>query len=241
MKKRLFFLVLFISLFFISFAKNPIDKFFTKANKFLENNVENGLVDYVALIKDPEELDELVLFISTLSVKEEKSEVQKAFYINAYNLLVIKSIISNYPVLYPLEEIGLFSATKYKVGNEPYTLNELQGKLNQFGDVRIVFVLSFGSIGSPQLASFAYLPSKLEKQIEERTKEVCNNQEFIRVAKNTSTVLMGEAFKRTQIDFNKQDIITCINRFREQPLPVGYRIDFYPSNRNLNDKKTKGW
>jgi hypothetical protein len=239
MGKRLIVLVVTLAVFFpLAFPKNPSRKFFRKANHFLKRNVHHGKVNYAMLSKDPKKLNRLVKLIEEFPTDSSRNRKQKAFYINAYNILLIKSIVDRFPLDYPLEQIGLFSFVRYKVGEDSLTLNELENQkiILPFKDVRVLFVLSSASEGSPMLASYAYKGRKLEKQFRKRIKKTCDDYSYVRVMNRSSKILMAEAFKRSQNDFNKEDIIFYLNKYRDSPLPSGYTIDFYPADRKINSQ-----
>lgn len=237
MKGRLYILLFLLCLIgFSAYSKNPSKKFFRKANRFYKKYVHEGKVNYPSLIKNRKRLNELVSFIECTNVQSKSVKWQEAYYINVYNLLVIKTIIDFYPVEYPIETIGLFSFVKYKVGNDTLTLNQLESKMlyKQFKDPRILFVLNSATQGAPDLSSRAYKPRKLEKQFRRKLKAVCNSYDYVRVFKKSSLILLGEPLKISDSSFTKQEIVNCINKYREHPLPADYKVDFYPVNRRLN-------
>jgi hypothetical protein len=210
--------------------------FFKRANAFFDEYVLDGQVDYKKIIRDKSSLEELVGLISNYDIQSKADNVRKAFYINAYNILIINNVIKNFPVPYPIEEVGFFSKVKHKVANDSLTLNEIETlKLIQdFKDVRILFAISAGTKGSLPVADYAYKPKKLNRQFKKRIKQTVNDFAFIRVMPKSSKILLAEAFIKSQSHFNKQDILDYINEYRECPLPKDYSIEFYPANRKLN-------
>ena len=66
------------------------NSFFTKANTFFGKHVTSGKVNYKAIKGDPSSLNELVEMASTLSVIKSDKNTYQAFWINAYNITVIK-------------------------------------------------------------------------------------------------------------------------------------------------------
>ncbi|MEP5612983.1 MAG: hypothetical protein ABJP45_12080, partial [Cyclobacteriaceae bacterium] len=85
---RLLFLLLLPS---ISFSQT----FFESVNQFLINNVDDGKIDYQLLKEAPMELDNLILDISEFYLNGQDQDFKTAFYINTYNLLVIKQVRDN--------------------------------------------------------------------------------------------------------------------------------------------------
>ncbi|MEQ9303417.1 MAG: hypothetical protein RJQ14_05830, partial [Marinoscillum sp.] len=64
--------------------------FFQTANTFLKEHVQSGLIEYEKIKNDPTVLNVLVRQIANYLIAGKTPEQQKAFYTNAYNILVIK-------------------------------------------------------------------------------------------------------------------------------------------------------
>lgn len=233
-------LILLISSAHFSYSQKPLRKFFKKSDRFFRSYVSDGKVDYHRIISDPSSLEKLTAFIATADLKKATSLGQKAFYLNAYHLLLINNVIKNYPVLFPLETIGFFSSVRHSVAGDTMTLNEIESyKLTKaYKDLRILFVLSSASLGSVNLPDFAFKPGKLEKQFKKRIKETVNDFQFVRVMPRSSKILLAESFKSVPVHFDFGQMIDLINQHRENPLPQGYSIDFYPANRKLNSSSS---
>ena len=84
-----------------------------------------------------------------------------AFYINAYNVLVIDLIVRNHPPSQTLNNLGT-SAQPARSGSGPWaklrvaawTLDGLEnGIVRPFGDARIHFALNCGALSCPDPAS----------------------------------------------------------------------------------------
>ena len=228
----LFLLFYFVSHF--SFSKNISSSFFKKSDKFFKKYVHHGKVDYLALVQDPGDLNSLVEIIGSHDLSKGDDKTKKAFYINAYHILIINNVIKNFPTDFPLEHPGFFSMIKHRIANEFLTLNEIEEKkLLELKDARIFFVLTAPTQGSIPAVNFAYKPNKLDRQFKKRIKATVNNFSFIRVMNKSSLVLLEESFRKADKDF-LTELIFIVNQYRETPLPADYKIDFYPSGRKLN-------
>ncbi len=219
-----------------SFSQNS-DAFFKKADAFFKANVTNGKVAYKSINSNPQELNELIQLISSMSVAKSNSKTQQAFYINSYNLLVIKGIIDNYPIKSPLDRSGFFDNTKYEVSGESLTLNDIENKKlrAQFGDERFHFVLVCGAIGCPPLINEAYLPLTIDSQLQKQTEIALNNSNFIKIKKDK--VQLSEIFKWYKEDFVKDgNEINYINSFRQTKINEDVKVSYYPYNWKLNQQ-----
>ena len=203
-------------------------------------NVTNGLVDYQEISKQRIALDDLILEINTLKViSVEDKSYQKSFLINAYNLLVTKGIIDNFPIQSPKEVTGFFNRKKYKVADfGSVTLNELENDLIRkvYKDARVHFVLVCAGNSCPPIIEEAYLPSKLENQLQVQTKKAMNNPDFIRV--NEKGVSVSEIFKWYEEDFvaKGSSVLDFINNYRTEKLPSKSKISYYTYDWSLNSQ-----
>ena len=235
------FLLVTFSLTSIS-QKSQLDLFFQKTDIFMSMNVNNGKVDYAGLKDNTASLNELIELLKKTEAKDvTEKNYQKAYLINAYNLFVIQGVVKNYPVSSPMQIPGFFKGIKYELGDfGKVTLNELENKLIRkvYNDPRVHFVLVCGGLGCPPIIDEAYLPSKLETQLEIQTKKALNDDSFIRVKENE--VLLSEIFKWYPDDFrNKgQDEVNYINKFRTEKIPDKSKIGYYPYDWSLNGQNT---
>ena len=236
MKHRMALLVFFFG-FLITHAQE-IDSFFEGADTFLKTNVSKGRVDYNAIVKHPEQLDELIDLAQQLNVSIQKPEEYQAFWINTYNLLVIKGIVANYPVKSPLDIDGFFDEHQYNVGGKMTTLNGIENELLRAkfpNEPRFHFVLVCAGLGCPPLINEAYTPKEIEAQLQRQTTKALNDPKFIRVEGNTVNV--SQIFEWYKGDFEKAGgILKFINTFRTPKLPDTVKLGYYPYDWSLNSK-----
>jgi hypothetical protein len=229
--------LLFLSLPFSGHSQRKLKTFFKKADLFFSAYVKDGYVDYLSLKKDPLPIKTLVQQISGIGLSRTRRKKAKAFYINAYNVLLIDHIVTDYPAFSPLEERGLFSLKRNLINGEWKTLNELEKIIfEKYKDIKLYAVLSSCTEGSPPLSNFAYKPRRLNHKLKERLKFAVNNPDYIRVKSKSSLILFCEAFKDFRYFFEDKDLIRYVNKFRSEDLPLNYKLGFYPGKRSLNVK-----
>ncbi len=213
-------------------------EFFDEADSFFNNYVSKGTIDYTRIHQAPEQLNNLIDKAESVRVGKSDPAEYKAFWINTYNLTVIKGIIDNYPLESPLDVIGFFDKIQYDLGGESLTLNDIENKKLRaiFEEPRIHFVLVCGAKGCPPIISEAYFPSKLEEQLQRQTKKALNDAAFVRVSEGK--VGLSEIFKWYREDFVKhgQTELDFINKFRKETIPVDATISYYSYNWKLNSK-----
>ncbi|WP_258103815.1 DUF547 domain-containing protein [Marinoscillum sp. MHG1-6] len=230
---------LFIVGFMLSVTISPAQSFFEQADVFFTKYVDDGQVNYQLLKREPKMLNDLVREIRDhdISNKRVTQDYLKAFYINAYNILVIKQVVDRYPVSGPLTIDGFFSDFKHGVMGQEVTLDQLEKDLlySRFPDPRLHFVLVCAAKGCPPLADFGYIPSSLEKMLTERTSYVLNLNWFIRV--NTGKVQVSEIFNWYKDDFikSKGSVISFINQYRKDKINERSKVDYYTYDWSLNE------
>ncbi|MCI5056152.1 MAG: DUF547 domain-containing protein [Flavobacteriales bacterium] len=209
-----------------------------KFDAFLKQHVSDGLVRYADIKKNPNELNLLVDMISKSSFSD-NNDNHKAFLINAYNILVLKSIVDNYPVDGPQSINGIYNGIQHNIAGKKMTLDDLENKIlrKQYKDARIHFALVCGALGCPPITDFAYTGVNLIAQLDDQAKKALNNNEFIRVDSKTKTVFLSEIFKWFKEDFtrNYDSEIAYINSYRNEDIPKDYKVMYYPYDWTLND------
>lgn len=216
-----------------------INTFTSKADAFFNTYVNNGSVDYKEIMESPAGIEALKADIATMKMAGLSAAQKKAFYINAYNLLVIYQVSKFYPLKSPLDRSGFFDRVKHEVAGESMTLNYLEIKklILAYKDARIHFVLACAAKSCPPLASFAYLPEKLDEQLELRTKNALNDPDWLKVNTSEKYTSISKIFEWYQKDFQAYGggILNFINKYRMKKIPSNYDIRYYEYNWALND------
>lgn len=215
-----------------------LEAFFKQSDAFFKANVANGKVGYANIKKDTKALEEVLKIAEGIKVSKSDANNYQAFWINAYNLSVIKGIIDHYPTKSPLNHKGFFDGTKHSLGGKKITLNDIEHKLlrAQFKDARFHFVLVCGAIGCPPLINKAYLPNTLDAQLEKQTKLALNGNYFIKVNIKKKRIQGSEILKWYKEDFtmNGTTEIDFINKYRTEKVPAKSKLSYFPYNWNVN-------
>ena len=224
---------------FIGSAQST-ESFFAKADAFFKTYVQEGKVNYKAIQKNPDMLDDLLKVGKNIRVSKENANEFKAFWINVYNVWVIKSVIENYPLKSPLDVFGFFDKTIHEVGGLQITLNDIENKLlreNFPEEPRFHFVLVCAGLGCPPIINRAYLPGTLDVQLQEQTKLALNDPSFIR--QKGDKVLVSQIFEWYKNDFeqNGQKLIDFINHYRPEKFSKKTKLSCYPYDWNINETK----
>ena len=96
---KYFYSILILLVFQTHFAQTK-ENFFEQTNEFLTKNItKDGKINYKSIKKSPGELFYILDNVFKLKLDTDLSnESSIAYWINIYNLLVIKNVVDNYPI-----------------------------------------------------------------------------------------------------------------------------------------------
>lgn len=150
----------------------------------LSEHVDAGLVDYAAIAHDARLATYLEGFARTDPATLEGRNEKLAFWINAYNAFTLKLVAEAYPIK-SIHELGtggriigwLFKRTPWdirfaEIGGKTYTLNEIEHDILrvEFAEPRIHFAIVCAAVSCPPLRAEAYLPDRLDEQLDEQAR-----------------------------------------------------------------------
>lgn len=240
MKKSIFTLLAALLFTQIAAAQAVTPAFFTKADAFLKKNVTTtGGVDYDGIKASRAEIDGLVKEIAAFPLSSQGTTTQKAFWINAYNLLTIYNVVTHMPIAKPTDVSGFFDQITFNVAGAQLTLSDIENKKVRptYADPRMHFVLVCAGRGCPPLLNAAFMPATVEAQLESRTKLAINDANWTKVNAAASTVQISEIFKWYEADFTaKGGALAFINLYRTSKIPATYRVSNYAYDWTLNKK-----
>lgn len=102
---------------------------------------------------------------------------QMAFLINAYNAFTVALILTRYPQLESIRDLGGFLSKPWSIRNIPLlgrqmTLDEIEHDTlrarGRYDDPRIHFAVNCASVGCPMLREEAYVAERLDAQLDEQ-------------------------------------------------------------------------
>ena len=161
----------------------------------LDLHVRDGLVYYRALQDDRGRLGRYVASLNTPSIASAyaqwSDDQKKAFWLNAYNALVLQTVVSNYPIkgrssMYPANSIrqipGAFEKTAHAVAGKTVTLDQIETViLSEFGDPRVYLALGRGAVGSGRLRSEAFGAKAVDRQLDETRKQFATTPRWAKI------------------------------------------------------------
>jgi len=177
----------------------------------LDLYVRDGFVYYRALKSDRSRLDRFVGGLGTSAIDSAPRDEQMAFWLNAYNALVLRTVIDHYPIVprsrdYPQRSIrqipGAFERLPHRVAGRTVTLDQIeQTILPAFRDPRLFLALGRGAVGSGRLRSEAFGAGALERQLTEAANECASRAQCLHIDRGANKVRISSIFSWRQSDF----------------------------------------
>lgn len=178
----------------------------------LDTNVRDGLVYYRAVQASRAGL---ARYIASLNLPAGEfarlsRDEQVALLINAYNAIVLETVVQHYPIAprvktYPAKSIrqipGAYDRT-HRVAGRSVSLDELERWLiDEYKDPRVIFALGRGALGGGRLKSEAYTASRLDAQLADATREFVTRQGHFRIDQLAGTVILSPLYSWREKDF----------------------------------------
>ena len=181
-------------------------------DRILDVYVRDGMVYYAALRSERAGLDRYVASLEQATwVSSATDADRRAFWINAYNALVLRTVINAYPIAgkgdgYPAASIGqipgAFDKTRHRVAGQVLTLDEIEKTvIAGFGDTRMLIALGRGALGSGRLRSEAYTGAKLNAQLDQAVEEFVKRADVFRLDRSLGLVEVSPFFSWREASF----------------------------------------
>ena len=176
-------------------------------------NGHGSLVDYGAMLGQRAALDRYLA--RSAAVTRERferwtREDQLAFLINLYNAATVQLVLTHYPRLHSIKDLGTLWRSPWKlpfikVFGETYTLDDLEHTLildsAAYRDPRVHFALNCASKGCPALRPEAYRGRDLDRQLEEQVNLFLGDRE--RNFRSGVLLTLSPVFRWYRSDFEK--------------------------------------
>ncbi|MBM4197278.1 MAG: DUF547 domain-containing protein [Gammaproteobacteria bacterium] len=199
-RRSLWLLVAALALPALATAAGPPD--YTLFDDVLTPNVNKGYVDYDGIAANPR----FGRFLTALAEapRPANRDEELALLINAYNAFAISGILQGYSPSSRLGRWRFFERLEFTLSGEPITLEDLEHKrLRTLGEPRIHFAIVCASLSCPRLASRAYRPETLDRDLDAATRGFVND-----VTRNHYDIAQRTAFLSSIFDWFRGDFET---------------------------------
>jgi hypothetical protein len=168
-------------------------------DQILDLNVRDGYVYYRAIQSSRGSLDRYIAALNVPAATYDgwSNDAKIAYWINAYNAVVLQTVIGRYPIrgtssTFPASSIrqipGAFEA-KHRLAGRSVSLDEIDKKiLPEFKDPRALLALGRGAIGSGRLRSEAYTAARLQTQLDAIRAEFVNEETMLKVDRTAGQI-----------------------------------------------------
>jgi len=182
-------------------------------DRILDINVRDGFVYYRALKSDRSRLDRYAASLNVPGTTYEgwSREQKLAFWLNAYNAIVLETVLDNYPIrgrsaTYPAASIrqipGAFEQAKHRAAGRAVTLDEIEKTiLPEFKEPRVYLALGRGAVGSGRLRSEAYTATRLAGQLDAVQAEFVTDQQMLKIDRLSNQVSVTPILSWREAEF----------------------------------------
>jgi hypothetical protein len=209
-----------------------------------------GVVDYKNLKRKKMELIQTLNEFRTLDPNIYNSwhrEDKIAFWINAYNMQMLKIIVDNYPIessrvnrlwwppnsvrhIPPSEVVGTAKWDSYKfiVMDEEFTLSEIEQRffIKEFDEPRAFLAVSYASLSGPPLRNVPYSGLNLNQQLDDQVKRFLTSHYALGIDNEGKVVYLSAIFDATWHGDSFLSKYSTDKKFKEQPPALRAVLNF---------------
>ena len=185
--------------------------------QLLKNFVKDGVVDYQGFKSAEKKLDQYLKALEKVNTKTLSRKEQFAFYVNTYNAWTIKLILSGYPGVKSIKDLGSLFKSPWKkkicrIDGRVITLDDIEHNILRplFKDPRVHFAINCAARSCPPLISEPYESSTLDRQLDNSAQAFINDPLSNRM--EGQTLYVSKIFKWFAEDFNN-DIVGFFQKY----------------------------
>jgi hypothetical protein len=184
-----------------------------------QNVTQDGLVKYTDLSRQQGRFNSVLKAIETFNASTLRTDIEKlAFWMNAYNVLMLKNILDNPNVndIFGANKGDAFFKTPRLVANQSLSLDQIENQIlrRQSGgnsalkvsrlDPRIHVGLNCGAVSCPRLRLKAFTASNVNAELELAMREFVNSSKFARIEGNQLKISSLVQWFGSDFDANNQ-------------------------------------
>lgn len=220
-----------------TFAADPIS--YQAFDELLKKYVsDKGNVNYKGFKSESAKLDEFCKLLEANPPKDSWTTAQKkAFWINAYNAMIIKLVIKHYPVTSVKKVVKAgkpWNLKFFKIGDIE-DLDGIEHKiLRKMGDPKIHVGINCASFSCPKLNNKAFTADNVDSELEALMKVFVNDPTKNKIT--AGKLELSEIFNWFKEDFTKKGtLIEFLNKYSTVKINSSASISHMKYNWNLNE------
>jgi hypothetical protein len=205
----------FLILFLVTHAAGPPSFAATDSaadhslyGELLKKYVIKGKVHYAGIKAEEAKLNQYLKKLEEVDPGSLSRDQQFAFYVNVYNAWTIKLILTKYPGIKSIRELGFLNSGPWKkklvrLQGEMLSLDHIEHDILRAGfkDPRVHFAINCASKSCPPLRSEPYRADVLNQQLDDATRSFINNPKSYRL--EGRDLYVSRIFKWFSEDFNE--------------------------------------
>jgi hypothetical protein len=209
-------------------------------NLFLSNYLDSAHPSGITRVrygavgeKDLRSLEEYVSSLEKIPVSQLRREEQKAYWINLYNAVTVRTILRHYPV----ESIraikispGLFASGPWgkklvTVEGEEISLNDIEHRILRplWRDNRVHYAVNCASLGCPNLLPEAFTADNTERLLESAARTYVNHPRGAELREGRLHVSSIYEWFKEDFGGGRQGVIDHLRKYAEEPLASGLK------------------
>ncbi len=231
----------------------------------LAGAVHDGVVDYRVIAERRATLHGIAAALGSVGPQSTPAafpdrESALAYYVNAYNALVVLAVIDRdvrggvhevHGLIEPASGMGFFWALRFRLDGEIVSLHGLETDVlrARFHDARVHAAIVCASRSCPMLAERAYRGATLDAQLDEAARRFASSPEHVRVDDASRTIELSSIFSWYEDDFTAEvepstgsGVLAWIEAHRdperrvelERAEAAGYRVAYAVYDWRLN-------
>lgn len=185
----------------------------------LSARARNGGFDYRGMTgQDRKRHAAYVANLTEAPVSQMTPDERKAFYINAYNVLAIQTLLDK-PGKKITDIDGAFKTKRYRVGGEMLTLDAIENKLRASNDARIHFGIVCASRSCPPLSPRAFTAGNVSDTLDRLGREFVNDPTKNVIDPKSGRVALSKIFFWNRKEFERDggSIAKYVSRYVKDP------------------------
>ncbi len=197
-----------------AFDHQPWDQLLKKHVRWINQGVASQ-VDYAGFQKDAAQFNQYLTDLAGVSQSDFNGwsrDAQLAFLINAYNAFTIQLVLTRYPDVKSIKDLGSVFQSPWKkrfftlLGKERH-LDEIEHdmirKPGVYDEPRIHVAVVCASIGCPALRDEAFAAIQLDRQLEDSLRRFLSDKSRNRYDSNSGALEVSKIFDWYEEDFSK--------------------------------------
>lgn len=216
----------------------------------LQDHSHDGLVDYPAIQQD-DRFARYLAHLGQIDPHQVRREDRLAFWLNVYNAFTIQRVLEKYPTRSLINKLAyLFRRSAFHVrfielAGEHFSLNDIEhGIIRPAGEPRIHFALVCAAMSCPPLREEAYLPDKLDSQLDDQARRFLHDPTKNQFDFDAQEVYLSKIFQWFAEDFasDRNGVLVYVSRYFPagqadllQAQPESFKIRYLPYDWTLND------